>query len=296
MNGHSTLSLSLSRFPRTQRGFTLVELSIVLVIIGLLIGGLLVAQSLIETTKIQAQIKQLQQFEIATNNFILNYKSLPGENPNFNAADKQATGYITSDMKLQGPQGQFGNYQVEGLFFFPDLSESGMLTGKRYTYGWASTGDNITTSWPTPALFGNTPKIMTTCCPATMKSIVGVVGDASGDVFWAIDSTPNQQAVQARAVAPYSPPHAAPLSGEQALALDVKIDDGNPLTGNVRPFSDGYGDGGVSQPADVATFPFWKQDGVSDGKVYCANSNGTYSVTSGENMCGLAIKAEIRSQ
>ncbi|MEI9897868.1 MAG: prepilin-type N-terminal cleavage/methylation domain-containing protein [Chthoniobacter sp.] len=46
-----------------ESGFTLVEPSIVLVIIGLLIGGILVAQSMISTSKITATIQQLGQFD-----------------------------------------------------------------------------------------------------------------------------------------------------------------------------------------------------------------------------------------
>ena len=48
-----------------KNGFTLVELSIVLVIIGLLIGGILVAQSMIGTAKITAFTRQVQQADIA---------------------------------------------------------------------------------------------------------------------------------------------------------------------------------------------------------------------------------------
>jgi prepilin-type N-terminal cleavage/methylation domain-containing protein len=36
-----------------QKGFTLVELSIVLVIVGLLTGGILVAQSMVSTAKVE---------------------------------------------------------------------------------------------------------------------------------------------------------------------------------------------------------------------------------------------------
>lgn len=280
---------------RLSRGFTLVELSIVLVIIGLLIGGILAAQSMIETAKINAQVKQLRQFEIATSNFILNFKSLPGENPNiFNTTAKQSWGYITDENNNRRLDNA-GSYQQEGFFFFPDLSESGMLTGQTYTPGYALQGDGITTSWPTPAYFG-TPKIRTTCCPMDLKSIVGVTGNTSGDIFWTIDGTPNINAAWIRAIVPYSAPGAAPLSGKQALELDVKMDDGNPLTGKVRPFSDTMGDGGVSAPPDYPSFPIWTQDGVSDGRVYCANADGTYAVTSAEGMCGLVIKADVNTR
>jgi len=66
-----------------KKGFTLVELSIVLVIIGLLVGGILVGQSLINSAKTQAQIRQIQQFDIAVTQFKAKFKFLPGDSPKF---------------------------------------------------------------------------------------------------------------------------------------------------------------------------------------------------------------------
>jgi prepilin-type N-terminal cleavage/methylation domain-containing protein len=64
-------------------GFTLVELSIVLVIMGLLIGGILVAQSMISTSKITATIQQIGQFDAGVENFKTKYNYLPGDAPAF---------------------------------------------------------------------------------------------------------------------------------------------------------------------------------------------------------------------
>ncbi len=62
-----------------KKGFTLVELSIVLVIIGLLIGGILAAQSMVGTTKVQGVVRQLTQYDVAISNFKTKYNQLPGD-------------------------------------------------------------------------------------------------------------------------------------------------------------------------------------------------------------------------
>ena len=62
-----------------KRGFTLVELSIVLVIIGLLTGGILVAKSMINAERSQAFIRQIQQYDSVVSNFQRKFNSLPGD-------------------------------------------------------------------------------------------------------------------------------------------------------------------------------------------------------------------------
>ena len=50
-----------------KSGFTLIELSIVLVIIGLIIGGILVGRDLINASAIRAQISQIDKYQQAAN-------------------------------------------------------------------------------------------------------------------------------------------------------------------------------------------------------------------------------------
>ncbi len=66
-----------------RSGFTLVELSIVLVIIGLLIGGILVGQSLIANAGLASTISQIQQFDAGVAVFKDKYRNLPGDAPAF---------------------------------------------------------------------------------------------------------------------------------------------------------------------------------------------------------------------
>jgi prepilin-type N-terminal cleavage/methylation domain-containing protein len=75
--------INLRPNKRNKQGFTLVELSIVMVIVGLLIGGVLMAQSLIESSQINAQAQQIQQFDAGVMSFKSKYKYLPGDAPAF---------------------------------------------------------------------------------------------------------------------------------------------------------------------------------------------------------------------
>lgn len=62
-----------------EKGFTLVELSIVLVIIGLIVGGVLVGQALIEAARVRAGMSQIDGFNAALNTFRAKYNGLPGD-------------------------------------------------------------------------------------------------------------------------------------------------------------------------------------------------------------------------
>ncbi len=63
----------------TSQAFTLIELSIVLVIISLIIGGIIGGKSLIHAGNIRSTISDLQRFDTAINNFRLQYDALPGD-------------------------------------------------------------------------------------------------------------------------------------------------------------------------------------------------------------------------
>jgi prepilin-type N-terminal cleavage/methylation domain-containing protein len=64
---------------RTHSGFTLIELSIVLVIIGLLVGGVLVGRDLIKAATLKTVISEQTQYKTALNTFRLKYNGLPGD-------------------------------------------------------------------------------------------------------------------------------------------------------------------------------------------------------------------------
>ncbi len=65
-----------------EKGFTLVELSIVMIIIGLLIGGILKGQELIANARLAAAISKVKAIDAAMNTFRDSYATLPGDATN----------------------------------------------------------------------------------------------------------------------------------------------------------------------------------------------------------------------
>jgi len=69
--------------PLTKyNGFTLIEMSIVLVIIGLIVGGILTGKSLIRSADLNQMVVELKGYEIAVTQFDDKYGHLPGDIPN----------------------------------------------------------------------------------------------------------------------------------------------------------------------------------------------------------------------
>ncbi|MDP5241230.1 prepilin-type N-terminal cleavage/methylation domain-containing protein [Uliginosibacterium sp. 31-16] len=74
---------------RQQSGFTLVEIAIVLVIIGLLLGGVLKGQELINSAKAKAVVNDFRNVSVMINAYQDRFRALPGDD---SKADKNFTG------------------------------------------------------------------------------------------------------------------------------------------------------------------------------------------------------------
>lgn len=127
---------------RKQGGFTLIEIAIVLVIIGLLLGGVLKGQELITSARVRNLISQQDGIKAAYFGFLDRFRGLPGD---YTLAATNIAGVSTA--ACNGGNGD-GNGQItttnnEMVLAWEHLSKSGFINGS-YTCAAAET-TNVTT-------------------------------------------------------------------------------------------------------------------------------------------------------
>lgn len=120
------------KFAR-QSGFTLVEIAIVLVIIGLLLGGVLKGQEMIENSKVKSIVNDMKAIQAAYNGYIDRFKTIPGDELAATMAARGWTGTagaVASNGALTTTlAGTFTNADVEQQAFWRALRASGLLAG-----------------------------------------------------------------------------------------------------------------------------------------------------------------------
>ncbi len=89
---------------KKQQGFSLVEISIVLVIIGLVLGGVLKGQEMIANAKIKNLKKQVDGVSAAFYSYLDRYNSLPGDDPqaSIHVSGTNATGTTAGNGYIDG--------------------------------------------------------------------------------------------------------------------------------------------------------------------------------------------------
>jgi prepilin-type N-terminal cleavage/methylation domain-containing protein len=287
-----------------NRGFTLVELSIVLVIIGLIVGGILTGQSLIAAAGVRAQITQIERYNTAANTFFGKYGYLPGDIP---AAPAAQFGFAS--------RGQYagegdGNGVIEGItanaansnsgtvanggetaMFWVDLSAAHLIDG-----GFSTASS---TAYQTAALTGN-PSIAS-FLPVAKIGNGNYVGVWSGGILGNDDTNYfSVSAVTSITCCGSTALLANPaITVAQAYAIDKKTDDGLPQTGNVTAmyvnagsawsnmlWGYEYGSYYLPEPAGPTTC-YDNNNVTGQGRTYSLSQNNG----AGAN-CGLSFKLQ----
>lgn len=96
-------------------GFTLIELAVVLVVIGLVAGGVLIGQNLVKSAKLRNDIALIKEIELAATTFKLKYSCLPGDCVN-------VTQFFSNAINGNG------NSQVDGLISTYSASSGGFYS------------------------------------------------------------------------------------------------------------------------------------------------------------------------
>lgn len=218
-----------------QHGFTLVELSIVLVIIGLMIGGILSGQSLIRAAELHALVGEHQKFVIALNSFRGKYGGMPGDLANaesfwgtLEAADADCLDAVATGPETCNGNGN-GNVEVlsarsrEIWRFWQQLSNAGLVegsyTGTSSTPWLAEPGTNV----PASKFGGGAFAIVA-------QADVAVHGGWYLDMF---QPRRPHWLVLGRSTGANIYPVAPLLKASEAWNVDRKMDDANPGRGNV---------------------------------------------------------------
>ena len=112
-----------------QAGFTLVEIAIVLVIIGLLLGGILKGQEMITQAKIKNVIADMSGVSAAMYGYQDRYKALPGDDKNAGGASGRWGAAASSGDGDGIIEGVWTTAATEAVNFWDHLRRAGFISG-----------------------------------------------------------------------------------------------------------------------------------------------------------------------
>lgn len=207
-----------------RQGFTLIELSIVLVIIGLIVGGVLMGQDLIHAAKVRNVMSEANEYKTAYNTFKLKYNAFPGDMADateyWGAADgDNGTGNDCVLLTTKNPLTCNGNgdetmhYSVESFLAWEHLALAGLIPGSYYGEREAPDYYIPEGNAPTSALGGQTVYQFHTNTVYTRTNI--------------------HQLKLAGAYSGVLQPVGSAINSKDAYDIDVKMDDGRPSSGRV---------------------------------------------------------------
>ncbi len=245
-------------------GFSLVELSIVLVILGLLVGGILAGQSLIRAAELRSITTSVDKYKIAVMAFRDKYMQLPGDITNATSfwGDRATGTESCADAAIT--DGSPGTCNGNGDQKIGDTSDLSQLV-------------EYALSWQHLTLAGLVEGTYTGISYNLLRNVNVPAARVGQGVYWLVYTRTYGRygnmiilgSVTGQAWGPVIKP-------QEAWNIDTKLDDGNPFRGQVRTWN-GYNSGAFPTTGCVAT-----GDAFSSAAV-------TYTLTATDNSCAMTF-------
>ena len=201
---------------KAQSGFTLVEIAIVLVIIGLLLGGVLKGQELVNSAKVKNFVNDFKTVPLFIYGYQDKFKALPGDDP-------KASTHLGASATLTPTAKTLGNGQIDGNYNSTTATDESVAFWQQVRLANLASGptgfkDSIAADLPSNADGGR----------------IGIQGkspitDMTGSYFVCSDG----------------------IMGKFAKQIDITMDDGDTAAGSVRVMASGYA--GTAQAAVATT-------------------------------------------
>jgi prepilin-type N-terminal cleavage/methylation domain-containing protein len=224
-------------FTPKKKAFSLIELSIVLIIIGLLVAGVTGGASLIKNAELRAVMGEARGYQTAVNSFFARYNGIPGDYGQTGAAQGgDNNGVINLDN---------GVNRDEGYIALAVLGNEGFVDA---TYDRSTSAVDFADTSLTPG----------TEIPASKLQNAGWIFDSNNDT--------QNVVVLTKSIAAYNDAltdgsnAAVSLTASDALSIDTKSDDGSAASGVVRNHNGGSCDAAgvydTAQTTEVCALSF----------------------------------------
>lgn len=189
-----------------QRGFTLIEIAIVLVIIGLLLGGVLKGQELINSAKVKNLVQDFRGISAAIYAYQDRFRATPGD-------DRAANTHLNGGINATTPNAGIGNARLNGAFNSTTATDETFLVWQHLRLAGLITG---------------TPTIAKVNAYIPRNAEGGIIG-VTGDPVLTAPTTayPGNFFICSRGI-----------QGRYVRQIDTQIDDGNTQTGSIRAIED----------------------------------------------------------
>jgi prepilin-type N-terminal cleavage/methylation domain-containing protein len=231
-------------FSSKKSAFSLIELSIVLIIIGLLIAGITGGASLIKSSELRSIMGEARGYAVAVNSFFTQYDQYPGDssiavgNSNQGQGDRDNKIEFVNDATTAFYEGVDAWYDLKDIGAIdlafatpgstdkaspPSLVPVNNIPGSKIKgAGWVfdyniSTLQNVVVLTGTTAAYVAAPAAGTPGTPTNTSTLVNGLNYASADGPLATRNASTEI-----------------ISAPDSLSIDSKIDDGKPLSGNVQ--------------------------------------------------------------